>query len=264
LEQIKYSQEKEYVMKNFITRRPVWFAVAITLFDLVLGLLIFIVGSAIGLPEAALEWVALLAITAIPLILIGWLGWWWDAGFVTTTQHVPALAVPLVVALLILAWFGTVTLESGMVVRLIVAFFLTGLGEEALSRGLLLRALLPRGKWQAVLIPSVLFGLSHVTQFLFLGMSLGDNLLQIVNAALYGLLYAGVRLRVNNIWPLIILHTLGDLFSSLAGVFGVPNAIGLGGVPALFWAIRWGLLLAGGIYFVSRPATATIDGQAVG
>jgi membrane protease YdiL (CAAX protease family) len=251
-------------MKNFITRRPVWFAVAITLFDLVLGLLVFIVGSAIGLPEAALELVALLAITAIPLILIGWLGWWQDAGFVTTTQHVPALAVPLAYGLILLAWFGTVALESSLVIRVLVGFFLTGLSEEALSRGLLLRALLPRGKWQAVLIPSVLFGLSHVTQFLFLGMPLGENLVQMANAALSGLLFAGVRLRVNNIWPLIVLHMLIDTFSSLAGVFGVPNAIGLGGVPVTFWAIVWGLKLIGGIYFVLRPATATIDGQAVG
>jgi hypothetical protein len=71
----------------------------------VLGLLIFIVGSAIGLPEGALELVVLLVNTAIPLILIGWLGWWQDAGFVTTTQHVPALIVPLIVALL--PWPGS-------------------------------------------------------------------------------------------------------------------------------------------------------------
>jgi hypothetical protein len=69
---------------------------------------------------------------------------------------------------------------------------------------------------------------------------------------------------VNNIWPLIVLHMLVDTFSSLAGVFGVPNAIGLGGVPVAFWAISWGIKLIGGIYFVLRPATATIDGQAVG
>jgi hypothetical protein len=106
----------EHTIKSFITRRPVWFAIAITLFDLVLGLLIFIIGSAVGLPEAALELVALLVITAIPLILIGWLGWWQDAGFVTTTQHVPAL----IVALFTLAWFGTVTLESGLVAWLAI------------------------------------------------------------------------------------------------------------------------------------------------
>jgi membrane protease YdiL (CAAX protease family) len=165
----------------------------------------------------------------------------------------------------LLAWFGTVALESSLVIRLMVAFFLTGLGEEALSRGLLLRALLPRGKWQAALIPSVLFGVSHITQFVFLGMPLGDNLIQIADSALFGFLYAGLRLRVNNLWPLIVLHMLQNTFSGLAGVFGVPNAIGFGGVPATLWAIRWGITLIAGVYLVLRkPATATIDGQAVG
>jgi hypothetical protein len=250
-------------MKNLIIRQPIWFAIGLTLFELVLGILIFIVGDVIGLPEDTLEFVILLVSTAIPLILIAWMGWWRDAGFVRTTQNVPALAVPLFVALFILAWFGTVALENSLVIRLMVAFFLTGLSEEALSRGFLLRALLPRGKWQAVLIPSVLFGLSHVTQ-LIVGMPLGDNLIQITNAVLFGLLYAGVRLRVNNIWPLIILHMLFDLFASLAGLFGVPGAIGLGGVPATFWAILWVLMLFTGVYFVLRPSTATIDGQAAG
>jgi membrane protease YdiL (CAAX protease family) len=251
-------------MKKFIVERPIWFAIGITLFELVLGILIFIIGSVIGLSEELLEFVALLAITAVPLILIGWLGWWQDAGFVTTTQNVPAVGIPLIVALFTLAWFGTVMLEAGLIIRLLVAFFLTGLGEEALSRGLLLRALLSRGKWHAVLIPSVLFGVSHITQFLFLGMPFSANLLQIVNAILTGFMWGAVRLRVNNIWPLIIIHMLGDLFASLAGIFGIPNAIGLGGVPATFWVIRWGLALSAGIYLLRKPATATIDGQAVG
>lgn len=166
-------------MRNFITRRPVWFAIAMTVVEFLAGLLIFIVGSVIGLPEDALEMVALLVVTAIPLLVIWWMGWWQDAGFVTTTQNAPAIAFPLIVALFILAWFGTVALENNMVIRLIVAFFLTGLGEEALSRGLLVRALLPRSKWEAVLIPAVLFGVSHITQSVFLGMPISDNLVQI-------------------------------------------------------------------------------------
>jgi hypothetical protein len=96
-------------------------------------------------------------------------------------------------------------------------------------------------------------------------MSLGDNLVQIANATMFGILYGAVRLRVNNIWPLIIIHMLGDLFAGLAGVFGVPDALPLGDVPATFWAIWWVLKLIPAIYLMLRtPATATIDGQAVG
>jgi membrane protease YdiL (CAAX protease family) len=248
-------------MRNFITNRPVWFAVAITVFEFLLGLLIFIIGSVIGLPEGILEPVALLATTAVPLILIGWMGWWRGSGFVTTTQNVPALAFPLIVALFTLAWFGTVALESSLVLRTLVAFFLTALGEEALSRGLLVRALLPRSKWEAVLIPAVLFGVSHITQFAFLGMPLGDNLVQIANATFGGILFGAVRLRVNNIWPLIALHMLGNTFSSLSGIFGVPGAIGLAGVPMAFWLIRWALELIPAAYLMLRtaPTAAPVD-----
>lgn len=252
-------------MRNFITHRPVWFAIAITVFNFLVGLLLFIVGSGIGLPEDVLEMVVLLVTTAIPLILIWWMSWWQDSGFVRTTQNAPAVAFPLIVALFTLAWFGIVALENSLVIRLLVAYFLTALGEEALSRGLLLRALLPRGKWQAVLIPAVLFGISHITQFVFLGMSLGDNLIQITDAALFGVLYGAVRLRVNNIWPLIVLHTLGNAFTGFAGMFGVPGAIGLAGVPMTFWIIRWALELVPAMYLMLRTApAATIDGQPVG
>jgi membrane protease YdiL (CAAX protease family) len=252
-------------MKNFITRRPVWFAIAVTAVDFLLGLVVFIVGSVIGLPEEALEMVALVAITALPLILIAWMGWWQDSGFVKTTQNAPAIAFPLIVALFTLAYFGTVALENSLVIRVLVAMFLTGLAEEALSRGLLVRALLPRGKWEAVLIPAVLFGVSHITQFAFLGMPFNDNLVQIINATSGGILYGAVRLRVNNIWPLIILHMLGNTFAGLAGIFGVPGAIGLAGIPVTFWIIRWALELIPAMYLMLRTSpTATIDGKPVG
>ena len=83
------------VLKNFITNQSVWFAIAISVFDLLLGFAIFMAGSLIGLPEELLELVILLAITALPLVIIGWLGWWQEAGFVSTIQNAGALAVPL-------------------------------------------------------------------------------------------------------------------------------------------------------------------------
>lgn len=64
------------ILKTFITNQPVWFAIAISVVDLLLGLVILVGGSLIGLPEELLELVVLLAITALPLVIIGWLGWW--------------------------------------------------------------------------------------------------------------------------------------------------------------------------------------------
>lgn len=247
-------------MRGFINERPVWFAIAIHVFILVLGLLIFTLGNAISLPGMPLRVVAILIFTALPLFLIWWMGWWQDAGFVTTTKNVPALAAPLIIALLPVAWFGTVSLERGLVILLLVFAFLTGLSEEALSRGLLMRAILPKGKWQSVLITSMLFGIAHISQYLFLGMPLNDNLIVIADSVFKGFLYGGVRLRVNNLWPLIIIHMLNDTFYPYATLGRIDTS----DIPVAFWAVTWLIMLISGFYLVRRPVTATIDGQAVG
>jgi len=161
-------------------------------------------------------------------------------------------------------WFGVVTNEARIVPYYLLIMFLVGLGEEAMSRGLFIRTFLPHGKWQAVLIPSLLFGVSHITQFLGNDMALQDNLAQMANALIFGILYGAVRLRINNIWPLIILHALNDFFFGIAG-FGGPNAIHmLADITLPFFIILWSLSLAASVYFMNRPLTATIDGKPVG
>jgi hypothetical protein len=120
--------------------------------------------------------------------------------------------------------FGTIVNESRIMVLIVILMFLTAFGEEALSRGLFVQALLPLGKWHVVLIPSVLFGLGHITQFLFLGMPLTTNLLQITYNIAYGIMFGALRLRVGSLWPLIGLHMVGNTLFVVAGLFG-PNAI---------------------------------------
>lgn len=247
-------------MINFAVRYPIWFAIAVHVFVLLLGLVIFLIGGAIGLPGIPLRIAAVTVFTAVPLVLIRWLGWWRDAGFVTTTKNVPALAVPFIVAIFPVAWFGTGTLESTIVIILLVAAFLTAVFEEALSRGLLMRVLLPSGKWRAVLVTSVLFGVAHISQYLFLGMSLNENLFQIVNSTIVGFLYAGLRLRVNNLWPLIIMHMLQDTFYP----FATLGRIDMAAIPVAFYAVTWAMMIIGGVYFTRLPAAATIDGQEIG
>jgi membrane protease YdiL (CAAX protease family) len=252
-------------MKNFIENRPFWFALSLTVVMTILGLAVFIVGGElIGLPEIPLVFTVLLLSTVIPLGFIGWLGWWEDAGFVTTTQNVLALTVPVIGIFFPLIYFGTVENGPQIVIFFIAAFFLTGLSEEALSRGLFVRVFLPHGRWQAVLIPAVLFGVGHIAQSLGPEMALQDNLVQIANALISGILVGAVRLRVNNIWPLIILHTLEDLFFGLSGFAG-PNAIyGLADIPLSFFLILWVLSLGAAVYIMNRPLAATIDGKPVG
>ena len=81
-------------MKTFITRQPILFAIGITILDLLLELGAFASGSLAGLPEVIPILLALVVSIALPLGFIWGLGWWRDAGFVTTTQNIPALIVP--------------------------------------------------------------------------------------------------------------------------------------------------------------------------
>lgn len=254
-------------LREFVAEHPLLFAVGITVLGGLVEFLAFSVGELAGLPEPVLILIALLVSVAISLGFIALLGWWKDAGFVATTHNVLALTVPFLLVFIFLPFFGTVAIDPKVSLFILVIFFLTALSEEALSRGLLLRVFLPQGKWAAVLIPSALFGAAHITQ-LAQGMGIGANLLQITNAIIFGVLYAAVRLRVNNIWPLIVLHMLFDVFAAVSGLFGPAAIHSLDDIPGLLWVLLWVLVWAPSLvtafYVIRKPATATIDGKAVG
>ncbi len=242
-------------MRNFITQRPVLFAIAFSLAELVVGLLGFVLGGLLGLPEQVGIIMATLFATALPLIFIWWLHWWEDAGFVTTTQNVQVLWFPLVLMVLPIAVFGAVAFEVGDIRFYLLVLFFTGLSEEAMSRGLLLRALLPLGKWYAVLVPGVLFGLGHITQFLFLGMPLSDNLLQIADTIAFGIMFAALRLRIGSIWPLIVIHMFEDVFHVLSG--SVPGAVLE--MPIELKIIVAVLEVAYAIYILRKPSVVSVS-----
>ncbi len=251
-------------MKNFIERHPFWFSLLFTIIVMqLLGFAVIVIGARIlGLPELPIRVAAQAATTIVPLILIWRLGWWEDIGLGSTTQNIYALAIPLALTFFPLLLFGTTTMTSQRVSIFFLAVLFTGISEEVVYRGLFIRAFLPRGKWQAVLIPAVIFGFAHIVNSLGGGMSLGDNLVQIANAFFYGLMFGAVRLRINNIWPLIVLHTLIDLFWVTAGL--PDGVITLAEIPLSDYLIEWVPSILVAIYLMRKPITATIDGKPVG
>jgi hypothetical protein len=250
-------------MKNFIERRPFWFGLIVTLTVFVSGILVVVPGRILGIPQDTLIMIVLVVVSLIPLGIIWRLGWWEDAGFVRTTQNAYALTLPILMMPFAMILFGTVANEASVAIYWLVAVFLTGLSEEALSRGLFIRVFLPHGKWKAVLIPALLFGLSHLSSLFGSGMEMTANLYQITTATMTAILVAAVRLRINNIWPLIITHTLFDLFFVLAGVHG-PNATRtLADVPLPAYIALWAVEIVAAVYLMNKPPTATIDGKPI-
>jgi membrane protease YdiL (CAAX protease family) len=252
------------IMKNFIEKHPFWFALGFTIVVLqILGLVVVVVGARIlGFPELPVRIAATAVTTIVPLYFIWKIGWWEDSGFVGTTQNALTLTIPVIFMFFALVLYGSVDIEAGRVNFLLVAVLLTGLSEEAIFRGLFMRAFLPRGKWQAILIPAVLFGAAHFVQSLGGLMTLQDNLMQIAEAVIFGILYGAVRLRINNIWPLIILHAYGDLFYATSGL--LDGAYVMGDIPVPYFLIMWVTELIAVVYIMRKPLAATINGVPVG
>lgn len=118
--------------------------------------------------------------------------------------------------------------------------FLVGFAEEVFLRGIALNLLLDRfsktrgGVWGAVLISSLIFGLAHFVNLLA-GAGLESVCVQVIQAAILGVILAAIYLRSNNIWITIILHALIDWASLMAmGVFGRGDLVdGIGQISRM-------------------------------
>ena len=100
---------------------------------------------------------------------------------------------------------------------------LVGLNEETLCRGLILRAFLPRGARHAVLAQALLFGLFHVSNLI--GLNPVYVGFEVVVVILMGIFLGALRLRINAIWPTILVHAMIDF-----GAF-VSHGYSLGTAP---------------------------------
>ena len=98
-------------------------------------------------------------------------------------------------------------------------FIGTGLLEEVLVRGLLLKILLKkkghskRGIINACVISSAIFGLAHIVNLTHMAVS--SVISQIIYATAVGLFYAALYLRTKTLWVPILLHGLFNLSSQV-------------------------------------------------
>jgi len=249
-------------MKNFIEKHPFWFSLGFVVVVMeILAIVVVVLGRVLGLPDLPIRIGAVLVTTIVPLVFIWGLGWWEDSGLGSTTQNLYALAVPVILMFFPLVFFGTIELEPARANIFLLAVFFTGISEEVVYRGLFIRAFLPHGKWKAVLIPAVVFALAHITNLLDGGMSLEDNLVQMALALSLGILYGAVRLRINSIWPLIITHTIWDLFWTTSGLG--DGVYVLSDIPLSLNLVVWVPSIIAAVYLMRKPVVATIDGKPV-
>jgi membrane protease YdiL (CAAX protease family) len=157
------------------------------------------------------------------------LHWWRRVGFTPIREwRAPHLVIPLLLILALpivgLSARGLMA-TTGVVLTLQVGFLLIDIFmEEVTYRGVILEALAGFSSGSRVTLSAILFGLSHLDN-LFLPRA--DELgvaYQIFEAALVGILFAAVRLRMNTIWPVMAAHALYDFMLVLAFGHAYPVA----------------------------------------
>ena len=127
----------------------------------------------------------------------------------------PAAVAPALILPIGNLTFGIQPLALPVVLNFLILAAASGLIEEIAFRGLILRAFLPRGAWTALLASTAFFGFSHALNVLGGISSPVYVAVQIGYALAIGFCFAALALRGGMIWPLAIVHALGNFASFL-------------------------------------------------
>lgn len=212
-------------MTTIVERRPIAFTlgfgvamIAVTIFvRLILGALVpSLTLDGIGL---VLNWI----FVGLVIGLVAWLGWWEK---IRLTSPVNRRAIPYLLPFAVMVFLPTafgfaipeVSLVKGINVPPWAALFVivvgvslgAALSEELLYRGVLLRALEPKGRAIAVVLPAFVFGFSHISRVI-LGGSIAEWLPQMILIVLLGIGLGAVAFRLESLWPLVLWHFAVDV-----------------------------------------------------
>lgn len=199
--------------KTFPLRHPYVFAVVLLATVLLAGVLAAVVTEVADL-SIVVHWSAMSAVLAlIGVVLLTRLGWWHRVGFRRSER--PRLDFLLWLPLCpILVWNLSQTQVAELVGpgRALLWLALTGLAafvEEVFFRGLMLRALEPRGLWKGAVLSALLFGAMHGFNGLA-GFDWRMVLGQTAYAAAIGFAYSAYALHTGLLWPVILVHALAN------------------------------------------------------
>jgi uncharacterized protein len=198
-------------------RRPLLFSILLLLIILVTYLIAGAITFQFKLPALTIIIIGDGVLALIAILLLSRLHWWREAGFrlPSNPRNLWWFTVPCLPIILNIAFAGVSYPGMARIVLFFILALAVGFVEEVFFRGLMLRALLFRGRWQAVIISSLFFGIAHLFN-LASGANLAATLLQVVYALAIGLMFAALAVRTQTILPLIVIHGLTDFFGFLA------------------------------------------------
>ena len=234
-------------IQNLAQRRPYVFAVGLFIVETAVALPFVVAFRVFGLDLVPLRLIIPVAQSAFMIWVIWTLGWFARAGFTRTVKDIHVYWYPVLVAFVPVLLYGTIRIDAGPLLFYAAALLFTGVSEEALARGVILPALMPRGKWLALFLAATLFGVGHFTNLFFEDFSLLEMTETLAATFGFAVLYGAVFLRTGNIWPLIVLHALDDyliLTSGTAGPFTVQRMPELGGIALALVSTAYGVFIA--------------------
>ncbi|WP_245862846.1 CPBP family intramembrane glutamic endopeptidase [Georgenia soli] len=167
-----------------------------------------VTASANALMLGGLAWRVL-----FPAALLTALGWWRVTGFTTRSTWrslVPLLPLIVVYAgsmVLLPVWLGVASHSLGYFALVALSSLAVGFGDEAVFRGAVLQALLPRATLRAVLLSSVLWGAQYLG-VMAAGVDPALVGLQALHMVGMGIAFAAAVVVTGTIWPLVLIDAV--------------------------------------------------------
>jgi membrane protease YdiL (CAAX protease family) len=246
--------------ESYPLRHPYIFAVLLVVTVMITGILALVVTDIVE-ASVLVHWSAMnVALALIGVVLLKRFGWWRRVGFRRSER--PGLHFLLWLPLcLILVWnlsqIQTAELVSPERMLLWLAIVaLAAFVEEIFFRGLMLRALEPRGLWKAAVLSAVLFGSMHV----FNGLTGLDWVIvagQTAYATAIGFAYAAYVLHTGLIWPVILVHALAN-FADLIDQETLIGSDPPGEADLIRWSVYVVVFAVYGIWVLKRTTPSPL------
>jgi membrane protease YdiL (CAAX protease family) len=240
--------------KAFSLRHPYIFVVLLLVTVLVMGFVAVVVAEVANL-SVVVYWSGMNVVLAlIGAVLLARLGWWHRVGFRRSER--PGLHFLLWLPLCPILIWNLSQIQIAELVspgRALVWLGLTAIAafvEEVYYRGLMIRALEPRGLWKAAMLPALLFGATHVFNGLA-GFNWGIVAGQVIYATAIGFAYSAYALRTGLLWPVIIVHALAN-FADLIDQEVVVQGDSPGQADLIRWLIYAVFFIGYGIWMLRR------------
>jgi len=186
------------------------------------------------------------------IAIVAWARWWRPTGLVGPWRQPWWTALPAVWLAMALLLGLPLLLRPGVlapVPQVLALAAMVGFCEETLTRGVMLYGLSKYGPLIAGLVSASIFGALHSLNYLD-GVPVSYLVDQMITAALLGLMFAGLRLRMLTLWPLIVAHAVVDVPGLLLGYplnvapespiaiivsIGLMLPFGMAGLGLLLW-----------------------------